>query len=148
MTRYLTLTLAASTWLAATPGCSDEQFVAAIYDSCRDLNDCVPSADRCEELTIDFAGGAFSNNICTVTCETLGELSPDCPRAQVTARFGSCYPADAAGGDNSTPVCFEPCDNDGDCLFGFKCLNDQDLCVPGQEPCAITPGDAICVPGP
>ncbi len=129
-------------------GCAEPPvFLSEVYDTCFDLDDCAPSATRCEELTIDFAGTEYTNAICTLECQELGSRSADCPRGVVTTRFGSCYPSNAGGGLGSAPVCFEPCDDDLNCLFGFRCLSDVDLC-PAEGECDIDEGDAICVPGP
>lgn len=130
-------------------GCSNDPapgFLSGNYDPCFSINDCELTASRCEELTVDFAGFLYTDGICTVECGVLGARSPDCPRALV-GRFGSCYPSNAAGGSSNTPVCFEPCNDTNDCIVGFRCLGDLDLCAQG-EPCPIEPGDAICVPGP
>jgi hypothetical protein len=130
-------------------GCSDDSdpaFLAANYDPCFSLNDCELTSSRCEQLSMDFAGFLYTDGICTVECGVPGARSPDCPRALV-GRFGSCYPSTAAGGSQSAPVCFEPCNDTNDCALGFRCLGDLDLCAQG-EPCSIELGDAICVPGP
>lgn len=130
----------------AVQGCDDDGFVSPIYDTCFDINDCVPAAQICEELSVDFAGQFYTNAICTVFCATEGPVSPDCPRAFV-GRNGSCYPSEIAGGPNADLVCFEPCDANGDCLLGFRCLGAEDLC-PDDPGCPIIDGDRICVPGP
>jgi hypothetical protein len=129
-------------------GCatSDPEVPAPVlYDTCNTVNDCVEAATRCEELAVEFAGLEYINAICTTECTTTGALSPDCSRAFV-GRVGSCYGASVAGGTSET-VCFEPCDSDGDCLFGFRCLNATDLCGRAAS-CPIDDDDAICVPGP
>ncbi|MGB5809785.1 MAG: hypothetical protein WBG86_04590 [Polyangiales bacterium] len=127
------------------PGCRDE-FVSNIYDPCSDLGECVPSADLCEDLSIDLAGQPYTESICTVYCSDEGPGSPDCPLAAV-GRNGSCYPADLVGGANADPVCFEPCDSNGDCLSGFRCFGADELC-PNDPNCPVVDGDRICVPGP
>lgn len=143
--RYSVLRIAAALLVV---GCAQEpEFLSEVYDTCFAVDDCTPSATRCEELTTDFAGTEYTNAICTLECAELGARSADCPRGIVTTRFGSCYPSDAAGGASGTPVCFEPCDEDLNCLFGFRCLSDLDLC-PAEGECDIDEGDAICVPGP
>lgn len=123
-----------------------DDFVAAVYDTCFLVDNCVVTANLCEELTVDFAGQSFTNAICTLTCEDEGPIAADCPRAFV-GRNGSCYPSSAAGGPDDTLVCLEPCDVTEDCFFGFRCLGAVDLC--GADPsCPIAPGDRLCVPGP
>jgi hypothetical protein len=134
--------------LVLVVGCAtgDPEILAPVlYDTCQVLNDCVEAATRCEELAVEFAGLDYINAICTTGCSTTGALSPDCSRAFV-GRAGSCYPADVAGG-TSNRVCFEPCDSDDDCLFGFRCLNATDFCGRATS-CPIDDDDAICVPGP
>lgn len=130
-------------------GCSDRNELSSspIYNTCFDVQNCVPTADLCEVLTVDFAGVSYENAICTVECETEGAVAEDCPRAFV-GRNGSCYPSSVGGGVDDTLVCFEPCNVDGDCLCGFRCLTAEDLCPPSGAPCPITDGDAICLPGP
>lgn len=117
----------------------------AVYDACFEVDNCVEAAGLCEELVVEFAGLEYINAICTNECSTTGALSPDCSRAFI-GRAGSCYPASVAGGSDDT-VCFEPCDSDEDCLFGFRCLTATDLCG-SAESCAVDESDAICVPGP
>ena len=135
------------TLLLAAGACSSSSLPpSGVYDTCASVDDCVPTATRCEELTVEFSGRLFTNGICTVTCQTAGALSPDCPRSFV-ARFGSCYPASVAGGLDDTRVCFEPCDTDVDCLFGFRCLGAIELCG-ASVACPVGPVDRICVPGP
>lgn len=129
-------------------GCSDrsDYYLFPVYDACYSVDDCVATATLCEELAIEFGGEFWVNAICTSECGAEGPLSLDCPRALV-GRFGSCYPSSAAGGIDDTLVCFEPCDSDGDCQVGFRCLDAEDLC--GSSPsCPIDANDAICVPGP
>lgn len=131
----------------ALSACSDgSAYQSLVYDACFSVNDCVEAASLCEELAVEFGGLEYINAICTRECSEQGPLSPDCPRAYV-GRPGSCYPSSAAGGIDGTPVCFEPCDFDDDCLPGFRCLSASDLCG-AAEPCPIAPADAICVPGP
>lgn len=128
-------------------GCSspDPSF-SPIYDPCFSVEDCVAAATLCEELAVEFAGFEYRNAICTTTCTAEGPLASDCARA-VIGRQGSCYPSELAGGPDQTPICFEPCDVDEDCLPGFRCLGATELC--GADPtCPIAPTDAICVPGP
>jgi hypothetical protein len=140
--RLLVILLASST-LAACSG--NQPPPASIYDTCVDVNDCVESATRCEELSVEFGGFVYENAICTTECQTEGPVSRDCSRAYI-GRQGSCYPASVAGGFSDTPICFEPCDTDLDCLYGFRCLTAVDLC--GTDPtCPIPLTDAICVPG-
>lgn len=132
--------------LSALHGCSSRELTSPIYDTCFNLGNCVPTAELCEELTVDFAGVSYTNAICTVTCAVEGSVAPNCPRAFV-GRNGSCYPSSVAGGVDDTLICFEPCDINGDCLLGFRCLGAEDLC--SVDPmCPITEGDRICVPGP
>lgn len=128
-------------------GCSSpSEFTVLLYDACFRVEDCVETASLCEELAVEFSGVEFSNAICTTECAATGPLAPDCARA-VIGRPGSCYPSSVAGGIDDTLVCFEPCDFDTDCLFGFRCLDALDLC--GADPsCPIGLNDAICVPGP
>lgn len=134
--------------LTALLGCkSPPHYLSPVYDTCFSLNDCVETATLCEELSVDFAGFTYVNAICTLTCETEGSLSPDCPRALV-GRSGSCYPSSVAGGIDDTPICFEPCDFLEDCLLGFRCLGAVDLCGADFTSCPIDENDAICVPGP
>jgi hypothetical protein len=129
-------------------GCSGSTTVTPfIYDACFDIDDCVEAATLCEELAVEFAGFVYSNAICTTECAAEGALSPDCSRALI-GRAGSCYPSSIAGGVDDTLVCFEPCDDDTSCLQGFRCLSGLDLCGANAAECPITPGDAICVPGP
>lgn len=144
----LALTMAASCAALVLSGCADDDplFFSLVYDPCFSVDQCVPEAQFCEELTIGFAGELFTDGICSLECAFLGARSPDCPRALV-GRNGSCYPSNAAGGRDATPICFEPCNDTNDCAFGFRCLGDLDLCAEGQT-CEIDPGDAICVPGP
>jgi hypothetical protein len=128
-------------------GCSGSSTpLVDVYDACSSVGECVPAATRCEELTIEFGGRLYTNFICTLSCEAEGALSPDCPRAFV-GRFGSCYPASIASGDDTTPICFEPCDNDESCLEGFRCLGAIEICGASTS-CPINPLDSICVPGP
>lgn len=122
------------------------EVLSGVYDTCRVVENCVPAATLCEELTVEFGGRLFTNAICTLPCQTAGALSPDCPRSFV-ARFGSCYPASLAGGIDDVSVCFEPCDFDEDCLFGFRCLGAVELCG-SLASCPVGPQDRICVPGP
>ena len=134
--------------LAAAAGCatSDPQVQPpGLYDACFAVVDCVEAATRCEELAVEFAGLEYINAICTTGCSGTGLLSPECSRAFV-GRLGSCYPGSVAGGTNES-ICFEPCDSDGDCLFGFRCLSATDLCGRDSS-CPIDESDAICVPGP
>ena len=135
--------------LVVVHGCSSRGELASspIYDTCFDLENCVPTAELCEELTVRFAGVPYTNAICTVTCAVERPLALDCPRAFI-GRNGSCYPSSVAGGVDDTLICFEPCDVDGDCLCGFRCLEAVDLCPPSGLQCPIADGDAICVPGP
>ncbi len=132
--------------LMGSLGCSSGIEPSGVYDTCVTVDDCVPAATLCEELTVEFGGRLFSNAICTLECQTAGALSPDCPRSFV-ARFGSCYPASLAGGLGDVSVCFEPCDFDEDCLFGFRCLGAVELCGSATS-CPVGPDDRICVPGP
>ena len=118
-----------------------------LYDTCFTIDDCVESATRCEELTVEFSGLEYTNAICTTGCSTEGALSPDCSRSLI-GRFGSCYPSSVGGGVDDSLVCFEPCDSDVNCLLGFRCLNAVDLCGAGAASCPVDPIDAICVPGP
>ena len=134
--------------LSALHGCSSRELTSPIYDTCFNLGNCVPTAELCEELTVDFAGVSYTNAICTVTCAAEGPVAPDCPRAFI-GRNGSCYPLSVAvaRGVDDTLICFEPCDVNGDCLLGFRCLGAEDLC--SMDPtCPIAEGDRICVPGP
>lgn len=134
---------AAVTWL----GCSDSSDVASLlYDTCFSIEDCIESATLCEELALEFAGLEYVNAICTTECATGGPASPDCSRAYV-GRAGSCYPSSIAGGIDDTLVCLEPCNDDLDCLSGFRCLGAVDLCGDATS-CPIAPNDAICAPGP
>lgn len=142
--RFLALVIGAYA-VCVFPGCREE-FISPIYDTCFDVEDCVPAAELCEPLAVEFQGQIFSNAICTVTCRIEGPISPDCPRAFV-GRNGSCYPSDVAGGPDATLVCLEPCNADGDCLLGFRCLGAEDLC-PNDPNCPIGLNDRICVPGP
>jgi hypothetical protein len=140
------------TWAIVLPilaGCGPEPdyYGFSVYDACYDLYDCVETATRCEELNVDFGGYSYINAICTLECFAAGALSPDCPRAY-SGRFGSCYPSSVAGGIDDTLVCFEPCDDDGNCQQGFRCLRAVDLCGRDVATCAVDTGDAICVPGP
>lgn len=131
--------------LCVVQGCRSD-LISQIYETCFDVEDCVLTAELCEELTVDFAGLSYTNAICTVTCATEGPVSRDCPRAYV-GRNGSCYPSRIAGGVDDTPICFDPCDSNGDCLPGFRCLGALDLC--GADPtCPVGETDRICVPGP
>ena len=132
--------------LSALAGCRSEPPPASIYDTCFSVSDCVETATRCEELSVEFGGFVYENAICTTECATQGPVSPDCSRAYV-GRLGSCYPASIAGGIDDTRVCFEPCDTDIECLFGFRCLTAVDLCGADSSTCPIAPNDAICVPG-
>ena len=89
--------------LVALLGCSNPpHYLSPVYDACWVVDDCVETATLCEDLSIDFGGVIHTNGICTLTCETEGALSPDCPRALV-GRFGSCYPSSVAGGVDNTP---------------------------------------------
>jgi len=134
--------------LAMGLGCSSRaEYLSPVYDTCYTVDNCVETATLCEELSVDFAGFIHSNAICTLACETEGPVSPDCPRAWV-GRFGSCYPSSTAGGIDDILICFEPCDLDGDCLEGFRCLGAEDLCGADLTSCPIDESDAICVPGP
>ncbi len=91
--------------LMGSLGCSSGIEPSGVYDTCVTVDDCVPAATLCEELTVEFGGRLFSNAICTLECQTAGALSPDCPRSFV-ARFGSCYPASLAGGILFLLACF------------------------------------------
>lgn len=139
--------LAVVVMLSALIGCSgrSDPAPAPIYDTCFSVDDCVESATRCEELSVEFGGFVYENAICTTECATEGPVSPDCSRAYI-GRQGSCYPASVAGGIDDTLICFEPCDTDLDCLFGFRCLTAVDLCG-ADTSCPIAMNDAICVPG-
>lgn len=129
-------------------GCSGpSEVVPLIYDACFDVTDCIESATRCEELAVEFAGLEYINAICTTECFATGPVSIDCSRALV-GRRGSCYPSRVGGGIDDALVCFEPCDTDESCLFGFRCLGAYDLCGDDAASCPIDPLDAICVPGP
>jgi hypothetical protein len=129
-------------------GCSSPtEYAFPVYDACYTIDDCVPVATLCEELTVEFGGELWSNAICSLACNARGAVSPDCPRAWV-GRFGSCYPSSAAGGIDDTLVCLEPCDLNEDCQLGFRCLDAEDLCGTDAPSCPIDEGDAICVPGP
>jgi len=132
--------------LSALAGCQSETPPASIYDTCFSVDDCVEAATRCEELSVEFGGSAYENAICTTECAMEGPVSPNCSRAYI-GRQGSCYPASVAGGVDDTLVCFEPCDTDIDCLFGFRCLTALDLCGIDSSACPVAPNDAICVPG-
>ena len=129
-------------------GCSGgtEPQPAFIYDTCLRVDDCVEAATRCEELNVEFAGYVYNNAICTTECSAEGPLSLDCSRAYI-GRPGSCYPASVAGGADDTLICFEPCDTDVDCLYGFRCLGAIELCGAEVASCPIIPNDALCVPG-
>lgn len=116
-----------------------------LYDACFTIDDCVEAATLCEELAVEFSGLEYVNAVCTTECSTTGPLSPECSRAFI-GRAGSCYPANVAGGSDGT-ICFEPCESDGDCLLGFRCLTATDLCGRASS-CAVDESDAICVPGP
>ena len=136
-------TLAVSTWLGCSSG---PAYPSPVYDACFTVDNCVETASLCEELSVDFGGFTYSNAICTLTCETEGPVSPDCPRAYV-GLFGSCYPSSVAGGIHDAAICFEPCYVDLDCQLGFRCLGAEGLC--GADPsCPVDENDAICVPGP
>jgi hypothetical protein len=141
------------TWTDGSESCSGSDSLSAIsyrapiYDACHNVEDCVQSADLCEELSVDFAGFTYVNAICTLTCETEGPLSPDCPRAWV-GLLGSCYPSSVAGGIVDAAICFEPCYVDADCQVGFRCFGATDLCGADFTSCPIDENDAICVPGP
>jgi len=128
-------------------GCSSgPEYPSSVYDTCFTVDNCVETATRCEELSVDFSGLTYVNAICTLTCETEGAISPDCPRAWV-GLLGSCYPSRIAGGIVDAAICFEPCYVDADCQFGFRCLGAASLC--GADPtCPVEENDAICVPGP
>ncbi len=139
-------TLTAVIGLCVLQGCSSREFISPIYDTCFTVSDCVPTANVCEELAVDFAGITYNNAICTVTCAFEGPVAPGCPRA-IIGRNGSCYPSSVAGGIDNALVCFEPCDFTGDCLLGFRCLGAEDLCFAGAA-CPIAANDRICVPGP
>lgn len=118
-----------------------------VYDACYTVDECVETATRCEELSVDFAGFTHINAICTLDCQAEGPVSPDCPRALV-GRFGSCYPASTAGGITDNLICFDPCNLDLDCQEGFRCLGAEGLCGADLTSCPIGETDAICVPGP
>lgn len=132
--------------LSAMEGCRSD-YVSEIYGTCFSVDNCVPTAELCEDLTVDFAGVSYTNAICTVHCDVEGPVAPGCPRAYI-GRNGSCYPASIAGGVGDTLICFDPCNEDGDCLCGFRCLSALDLCPGSDPPCPIADNDAICVPGP
>ena len=132
--------------LSALAGCRGEPPPVAIYDTCFNVNDCVETATRCQELSVEFGGFVYENAICTTECSAEGPVSPNCSRAYI-GRQGSCYPASVAGGVDDTLICFEPCDVDLDCLFGFRCLTALDLCGTDPSTCPVAPNDAICVPG-
>lgn len=130
-----------------TSGCiEDDQFISPVYDTCFTVEDCVPAAQFCEELSVEFGGQFFTNAICTLECDVEGPNSTACPRA-IIGRLGSCYPSEVGGGPDDLPICFEPCDVDGDCFIGFRCLGALDLC-PNDPDCPIVGEDRICVPGP
>ena len=131
--------------LCAVYGCRSD-LISRIYDTCFTVDNCVSTAELCEELTVDFAGLLHTNAICTVTCTAEGPVSLDCPRA-VIGRNGSCYPSNVAGGPDDTLICLDPCDVNGDCLLGFRCLGAVELC-PMDPTCPIAEDDRICVPGP
>jgi len=133
---------------SASFGCSDPvtYYGFPVYDSCYLVDDCVLAATLCEELEVEFGGELWNNAICTLECGAEGPVSLDCPRAFI-GRFGSCYPSSVGGGIDDTLVCFEPCDVDGDCQVGFRCLSALDLCGSSSS-CPIDANDAICVPGP
>lgn len=144
----LKMSILSATICAAAAGCADESvLIIPVYDACFTIDECVETATLCEELAVDFAGFTYANSICTLTCETQGAVSPDCPRAWV-GRFGSCYPSSLAGGIDDTLICFDPCDVDEDCQSGFRCLGPGGLCPAGLASCALEERDAICVPGP
>ena len=128
-------------------GCSSgPEYPSSVYDTCFTVDNCVETATLCEELSVDFSGLTYVNAICTLTCETEGAISPDCPRAWV-GLLGSCYPSRIAGGIVDAAICFEPCYVDADCHVGFHCLGAASLC--GADPtCPVEENDAICVPGP
>jgi len=140
-------------WTSGAQSCGGSESLSAIsnlapiYDACHNGENCVQSADLCEELSVDFAGFTYVNAICILTCETEGPLSPDCPRALV-GRSGSCYPSSVAGGITDALICFEPCDFLEDCQVGFRCFGALDLCGADFTSCPIDQNDAICVPGP
>jgi hypothetical protein len=134
--------------LPALLGCSSRtEYALAVYDTCFTVDGCVETATLCEELSVDFAGFTHINAICTLTCETEGAVSADCPRAWV-GRLGSCYPSSVAGGIDDTLICFEPCDFNEDCQLGFRCLGAESLCGADLTSCPVLENDAICVPGP
>ncbi|MEM8610244.1 MAG: hypothetical protein AAGF92_24355 [Myxococcota bacterium] len=144
--RLVGVALAALVCVAS--GCiEDDQFISPVYDTCITVNDCVIAATLCEELSVDFGGQFFTNAICTLECGTVGRESPDCPRTVVLAVPGSCYPSEVGGGPDDLPICFETCEVDGDCLFGFRCLGAAELCA-NDPNCPIVDDDRICVPGP
>lgn len=147
MLRCVLMGALGSVGLSMALGCSSRDVIVPIYDACGTVENCVQSAELCEELAVEFAGLIYSNAICTVTCEVGGVASADCPRALI-GRAGSCYPSSVAGGVDDTLICFEPCEFNEDCLFGFRCLGARDLCPAGGAPCPIDENDAICVPGP
>ena len=129
-------------------GCADDEpelQAPPIYDPCFVLTDCVAAATRCAELAVEFGGLEYINAICTTECSIDGPVSPDCSRAPI-GRAGSCYPGSVAGGIDA-PICFEPCESDEDCVFGFRCLTAIDLCGRDSS-CPIVETDAVCVPGP
>lgn len=136
-------TLAVSMWVGCSSG---PGYPSPVYDACFTVDNCVETASLCEELSVDFGGFTYSNAICTLTCETEGPVSPDCPRAYV-GLFGSCYPSSVAGGIHDAAICFEPCYVDLDCQLGFRCLGAEGLCG-ADASCPVNEDDAICVPGP
>lgn len=123
------------------------EFLTPVYDACFTVDDCVETANLCEELSVEFGGFDYINSICTLNCADEGSVSADCPRAYV-GLFGSCYPSSVAGGIDDTLVCFDPCFVDGDCQQGFRCLGATALCGAGLDSCPVDENDAICVPGP
>lgn len=140
--------LLAALLCATLLGCSSPpQVLIPIYDACFTVEDCVPTATLCEELSVDFGGFDYVNSICTLYCDAEGPVSSDCPRAYV-GLFGSCYPASVAGSVDDALICFDPCFVDGDCQLGFRCLGAEGLCGANSSSCPIDENDAICVPGP
>lgn len=144
----LPVPLLAGLTFAILLGCSSPSDVPIpVYDACYTVDDCVATATRCEELSVEFVGFDYVNSICTLGCEAEGAVSADCPRAWV-GLFGSCYPSSVAGGIDDTFICFDPCFVDDDCQGGFRCLGAEGLCGADRVSCPVDQDDAICVPGP
>lgn len=104
---------------------NDDPVYLDTYEPCDVSSDCVPG-DDCVDITVTNPDGFTVNDgMCTHGCVS----DADCPTSPGSLLAGACYEVGGA-----SALCYERCDFDSDCPFGFACY-----------PTSGVP-DAICLP--